>query len=72
MIRYQEWEILGFPSGPMVKNTGDVGLVPDQGTKILHASGQLSPCPTTTGPVYLEPVLCNKRSHLNEKPSHCN
>ena len=47
VIRYQEWEILGFPSGPVVKNppadTGDMGLIPDQGTKIPHASGQLSP-----------------------------
>ena len=72
MIRYQEWEILGFPSGPLVKNppadTGDMGLIPDQGTKIPHASGQLSPCTTTTEPMYLEPVLCNKRSHLKEKP----
>ena len=30
-----------------------------------HASEQLGPCTTTT-----EPVLCNKRSHCNEKPSH--
>ena len=31
---------------------------------------QLSPCLTTTEPVHLEPVFCNKRSHRNEKPSH--
>ena len=23
-------------------------------------------------PVHLEPMLCNKRSHCNEKPVHCN
>ena len=23
-------------------------------------------------PAHLEPVLCNKRSHRNEKPAHCN
>ena len=23
-------------------------------------------------PAHLEPVLCNKRSHCNEKPVHCN
>ena len=23
-------------------------------------------------PVHLEPMLCNKRSHCNEKPMHCN
>ena len=32
---------------------------------ILHATEQLSSCATTT-----EPVLHNKRSHLNEKPKH--
>ena len=31
--------------------------------KIPHASGQLSPCT-------LELMLCNKRSHFNEKPTH--
>ena len=33
--------------------------------KIPHAWGQLSPCSTTT-----ESVLCNNRSHCNEKPVH--
>ena len=36
-----------FPGGPVVKNlpanAGNVDLLPDQGTKIPHASGQLSP-----------------------------
>ena len=36
-----------FPGGPLVKNppynAGDVGLIPGQGTEILHAVGQLSP-----------------------------
>ena len=27
---------------------------------------------TTTEPACLEPVLCNKRSHHNEKPAHRN
>ena len=35
-----------FPGGPEVKNlpanAGNVGLIPDQETKIPHASGQLS------------------------------
>ena len=39
-------EIRDFPGGPMVKNlpsnAGDVGLIPGQGTKIPHATGQLS------------------------------
>ena len=28
--------------------------------------------PQLLKPVRLEPVLCNKRSHCNEKPAHCN
>ena len=36
-----------FPDGPVVKdppaNAGDMGSIPGQGTKIPHASGQLSP-----------------------------
>ena len=27
-------------------NAGDKGLIPDQGTNIPHAAGQLSPCTT--------------------------
>ena len=42
----------GFPGGPVVKNpppnAGDTGSIPGQGTKILHATGQLSPHATTT------------------------
>ena len=41
-----------FPGGPVVKNppsnAGDVGSIPDRGTKIPHAAGQLSPRATTT------------------------
>ena len=44
-----------FPGGPAVKiplcNAGDVGTIPGQGTRILHAVGQLSPHATTTEPV---------------------
>ena len=40
-----------FPGGPVVKNptsnAGDVGSIPGWGTKIPHASGQLSPRVTT-------------------------
>ena len=36
-----------FPGGPVVKNppynAGDTGSIPGQGTKIPHATGQLSP-----------------------------
>ena len=40
--------------GPVIKNSpsnaGDVGSIPARGTKIPHATGQLSPCTTTTEP----------------------
>ena len=32
--------------------TGGVGVIPDQGAKILHAEGQLSPCAPTTEPAH--------------------
>ena len=41
-----------FLGGPVVQNpsynAGDTGSIPGQGTKIPRASGQLSPCTTTT------------------------
>ncbi|KAJ8787868.1 hypothetical protein J1605_005672 [Eschrichtius robustus] len=40
--------------------------------KIPHATEQLSLCARTTEPAHLEPALCNKRSHRNEKPAHRN
>ena len=41
-----EYKVFGdFPGGPVVKNSpakaGDVGWIPDLGTKIPHALGQL-------------------------------
>ena len=42
--------------GPMVKNlfchAGDKGSIPDQGTKIQHASTQVRPCATTRKSVH--------------------
>ena len=41
-----------FPGGPVVKNppsnAGDAGLIPGRGTKLPHATGQLSPRAATT------------------------
>ena len=34
--------------------------------------GAISPCSTATEPRLLKPVLCNKRSHHNEKPTQHN
>ena len=46
--------IRDFPGGPMVKNppskAGDAGSIPDQGTKIPHAAGQLRLQAATTEP----------------------
>ena len=46
-----------FPSGPVIKNppsnTGDMGSIPGQRTKIPHAMGQLSPRTATTEPSHL-------------------
>ena len=40
-----------FPSGPVAENlpsdAQDVGSIPSWGTKILHATGQLSLCAST-------------------------
>ena len=45
-----------FPGSPVVKNlpskVGDAGSIPDQGTKIPHATGQLSSYATTTEPAH--------------------
>ena len=56
---------------PLVKNlpatAGDVGLIP-------HAMEQLSPSKLLSlhpRACVLEPVLCNKRSHCDEKPAQC-
>ena len=54
-VRTQQESILGFPGGSAVKNppvnARDTGSIPDWGTKIPHATEQLSPCSTTTKPV---------------------
>ena len=43
-----------FPFGPVVKNlpsnAEDTGSIPGRGTKIPHATGQLSPRATSTEP----------------------
>ena len=51
--------LLDFPGGPVVKtlpcNTGDMGLIPDQGTEIPRAVEQLRPCTTATKPMCSQP-----------------
>ena len=52
-----------FPGGPVVEhppsNAGCAGLIPGQGTRISHATGQLSPHATPT-----ELVCLNKRARV--------
>ena len=60
-----------FPAGAMVKNPPfrEQGFDPWSG-KIPLATGQRSPCATTTDRMCLEPVLCKRRSKDSEKPAH--
>ena len=58
-------EIRDFPGDPVVKvhlaNAGNSGLIPDQGPRIPHASGQLRPiCLQLLSPCDLELVLFNQ------------
>ena len=78
----QRW---GFPGGLVVgslpANAGDAGLIPGLGGSHMLRSSKarapqlLSLCSGAREPrllklVRLEPVLRNKRSHHNEKPTH--
>ena len=73
----------GFPGGPMVKNQLCTSSVPGPGRSHMPWSNYtcepqlLSPRsgarqPQLLKPVCLEPVLCNQRSHSNEKPVYHN
>ena len=76
-----------FPGGTVVKNppanAGHMGWSPGPGRSHMPQSNYVCApqllrlhsraCePQLLKPVYLEPVLCKKRSHHNEKPVHCN
>ena len=43
-----------------------------QGIKVRSLVWEDTTCHGVTKPKCLEPMLCNKRSHCNEKPAHCN
>ena len=49
LLSFKTWG-RDFPGGPVVKNSpcsaGDASSIPGRATKILHATGQLSPCTT--------------------------
>ena len=60
-----------FPGGPVVgscpSNAGDMGSIPDQGTRIPHASEQLSPCATTAEPAC--PRACELQRKIPMQPN---
>ena len=76
---------LGFPGGAVDKNlpanAGDTGSIPGPGRSHMPWSNEARAPqllslrsrarePQLLKPAHLEPVLRNKRSHCNEKPTH--
>ena len=64
-----------FPGDTVVKNppvnAGNMSSTP--GLERSHVPTEpLSTCATTTEPMCPGALLCNKRSHSNEKSTHCN
>ena len=76
------WAFQDFPGGTVLKNppanAGDMGSIP--GLRRSHMPQSNLACvpqllslrATTTEAHVLRAVLCNKRSHRNEKPAHHN
>ena len=71
-----------FPHGPVAKSlpasSEDMGSIPGPG-RFYMPWGQVSPCApqllrlsavTIEAHTHLEPMLCKKRSHHNEKAAH--
>ena len=56
-----------FPDG-----SADVKPIVKAGDMVRSLVREDPTCLGASKPVYLEPMLCNKRSHLNEKPLHHN
>ena len=82
IFKFHSWD---FPGGAVVRNpsanAGDTGLIPGPGRSNMPRSNwarapQLQSLrsrahvPQLLKPACLEPVLHNKRSHRNEKPTH--
>ena len=83
----QKQRIRDFPGGAVVKNppanAGDAGSIPGPGRSHMPQSNKACAPqllslrsrayePQLLRPAHLEPVLCYKRSHCNEKPAHRN
>ena len=52
-------------------NAGDVGLIPGRGTKIPHATGELSLCTTTTELARLSKTACVLQTAEPESSGAC-
>ena len=74
---FHKTQLIGYwdsPGGPVIKNlscsAGDMGSIPGQGIRILHALGKLGPRAATTEP---EPQLespCAEILHAAAKTQH--
>ena len=87
LVNLQNWVVRDFPGGAAVKNppasAGDMGSSPGLGRSHMarnsYAHAPQLPSlhsrarkPQLLKPACLEPMLCNKRNHYNEKPAHHN
>ena len=71
----QEQGYMGFPGGLLVRNppanAGDEGFIPGAEDPTCHGATKAW-MPQLLKPVRLEPMICNKGNHRNEKPMHHN
>ena len=66
---------MNFPGGPVVgnppANARDMDLIPGPGRAHMPWDNQAW-APQLLKPMHMEPMLCNKRRHHSEMPTHCN
>ena len=67
--------MMDFPGGSVVNNlpasAGDKGWIPGVGRSYMLQNNSAH-VPQLLKLSHLDPILCNKRSHHNEKPVHHN
>ena len=68
---YKKMLFEDLPGGTVGKNppanAGDMSLIPGRFHMLQATKAHV---PQLLKPLHLEPVLCNKRSHCDEKPVH--
>ena len=57
--------------GNLPDNAGDTGSIPGLGRSYMPQSNEAC-APQLLKAAHLEPALCSRRSHRNEKPRDCN